>query len=50
MLISNCVEPQVADQGVQGNWEKELERCGLGTGTCGEGTGDRGLGTGNWGQ
>ena len=23
--------------------EKELERCGLGTGTCGEGTGDRGL-------
>ena len=29
----------------KGNWEKELERCGLGTGTCGEGTGDRGLGT-----
>ena len=35
--------------GGKGVREKELERCGSGTGTCGEGTGDRGLGTGNWG-
>ena len=53
-FILQLCKPSSRIKAYKGIREKELERCGLGTGTCGEGTGDRGLGTGtvagNWGQ
>ena len=49
-LISNYVEPQVADQGLQGKgtaWGQGPAERELRTEDLGQGTGGRGLGTGN---